>query len=83
MLSALAGENLDIGPSLQTLSPPAPVDLLLSRARHLIRLKHYSIRTEKSYLPWIERYIRFHNGRDPKEMGGPEIEAFLSIWQWT
>lgn len=78
ILSALAGEDLDIDPSLQTLSPPAPVDLLLTRARDLIRLKHYSIRTEKSYLPWIEKYIRFHNGRDPKEMRGEEIETYLS-----
>ncbi len=51
---------------------------LLDRARHLIRLKHYSIRTEKSYLPWIERYMLFHNNRDPKDMGGAEIERFLS-----
>jgi integron integrase len=51
---------------------------LFSRVRDLIRLKHYSIRTEKSYLSWIMRYILFHNKRDPKEMANPEIEAFLS-----
>jgi integron integrase len=51
---------------------------LFKRVRDLIRLKHYSIRTEKSYLSWIMRYILFHNRRDPKEMGNPEIEAFLS-----
>ncbi len=44
----------------------------------MLRLKHYSIRTEKSYLPWIERYIDFHKYRDPKEMGAPEVESFLS-----
>jgi integron integrase len=44
----------------------------------MIRLKHYSIRTEKSYLPWIQRYIQFHHDRDPNEMGSAEIEAFLS-----
>ena len=51
---------------------------LFDRVRDLIRLKHYSIRTEKSYLSWIMRYILFHNKRDPKEMANPEIEAFLS-----
>jgi integron integrase len=51
---------------------------LIDRVRDLIRLKHYSIRTEKSYLSWIIRYIDFHNNRDPKEMANPEIEAFLS-----
>jgi integron integrase len=55
-----------------------PIEPLLDRARQLIRLKHYSIRTEKSYLPWIERYILFHNNRDPKGMAGEEVEAFLS-----
>ena len=53
-------------------------NLLFDRIRDLIRLKHYSIRTEKSYLSWIMRYILFHNKRDPKEMANPEIEAFLS-----
>jgi hypothetical protein len=51
---------------------------LFDRVRDLIRLKHYSIRTEKSYLSWIMRYMLFHNKRDPKEMANPEIEAFLS-----
>lgn len=53
-------------------------NLLFNRVRDLIRLKHYSIRTEKSYLSWIRRYISFHNKRNPKEMANPEIEAFLS-----
>lgn len=78
ILSVLAGEEVEIGPALRELFPPTPVDLLLDRARHLIRLKHYSIRTEKSYVPWIARYLSFHHNRDPREMGGPEIEAFLS-----
>ena len=43
-----------------------------------LRIKHYSMRTEKAYLKWIIRYILFHNKRHPKDMGVPEIEAFLS-----
>ena len=46
--------------------------------RPQIRLKHYSHRTEETYIQWIRRYILFHNKRHPKEMGVPEIEAFLS-----
>ncbi len=58
---------------------PSPAkNPLFSRVRDLIRLKHYSIRTEKSYLSWIMRYILFHNKRDPNELANPEIEAFLS-----
>ncbi len=51
---------------------------LLDRAREIIRLKHYSIRTEQAYIGWMYRYIIFHNKRHPKDMGVPEIEAFLS-----
>lgn len=51
---------------------------LLDQVRDAIRLRHYSIRTEDSYLHWIRRYILFHNKRHPSEMGKPEIEAFLT-----
>src|SRR5579885_1856000 len=51
---------------------------LLDRVRETIRRKHYSFRTEKSYVAWIRRYILFHNKRHPQEMGRAEIEAFLT-----
>jgi site-specific recombinase XerD len=51
---------------------------LFDRVREAIRLKHYSIRTEQAYVTWIKRYILFHDKRHPKEIGGPEIEAFLT-----
>jgi len=51
---------------------------LLDLVRQRIRLKGYSIRTEKSYTEWIRRYILFHGKQHPKEMGKREIEAFLS-----
>jgi site-specific recombinase XerD len=51
---------------------------LLDRVRQCIRLKGYSIRTEKSYVSWIKRFILFHDKRHPKDMGKPEIEAFLT-----
>ena len=46
--------------------------------RQRIRYKHYSLRTEKAYLFWVRRYIRFHHLRHPRVMGGPEIEAWLT-----
>lgn len=51
---------------------------LLDQVRDAIRLKNYSIRTENSYVDWIERFIRFHQLRHPAEMNSPEIEAFLT-----
>ena len=51
---------------------------LLEAVRDAIRVKHYSYRTEQSYINWVKRYIRFHNWQHPRNMGGPEIEAFLT-----
>jgi integrase len=51
---------------------------LLDQVRDQIRLKHYSIRTERVYCEWVKRYIRFHKYRHPLEMGAAEVEAFLS-----
>jgi integron integrase len=51
---------------------------LLDQVRDAVRLKHYSYRTEQTYVQWIRRYILFHDKRHPQEMGVPEIEAFLT-----
>ena len=51
---------------------------LLDQVRDTIRLKHYSYRTEVSYVDWIRQFILFHDKRHPREMGVVEIEAFLT-----
>ncbi len=51
---------------------------LLDVVRDAIRTKHYSLRTEEAYVNWVRRFILFHGKRHPKDMGGPEIEAFLT-----
>ncbi|MEA3340941.1 MAG: phage integrase N-terminal SAM-like domain-containing protein [Chloroflexota bacterium] len=51
----------------------------LARALHeAIRVKHYSPRTEQAYWSWIKRYVLFHGGRHPRDMGDPEVESFLT-----
>jgi integron integrase len=56
----------------------APPKKLLDRMREVLRLKHYSIRTEHTYVNWAKRYILFHDKRHPQDMGAPEIAAFLT-----
>ena len=51
---------------------------LLDQVRAAIRTKHYSIRTEETYVNWIKKFILFHNKRHPKEMGEKEINEFLT-----
>jgi site-specific recombinase XerD len=51
---------------------------ILDQLRDVIRLKHYSYRTEQTYVDWVYRFIAFHNKHHPKDMGAPEIEASLT-----
>lgn len=51
---------------------------LLERVRNAIRVRQYSLATEKVYLGWIVRFIMFHHKRHPAEMAKAEIEAFLT-----
>jgi len=51
---------------------------LLDQVREVLRMKHYSIRTEQAYVDWIKRYIFFHNKKHPGEMGEDEIRSFIS-----
>jgi integron integrase len=51
---------------------------LLDHVRERIRVKHYSLRTEQSYIGWIRRFIVFHGKRHPRDMSAPEVETFLS-----
>jgi integron integrase len=43
-----------------------------------MRLRHFSLRTEKVYLGWMRRFIEYHHRRHPRDMGGSEVEEFLS-----
>jgi integron integrase len=51
---------------------------LLDILKDKIRVKHYSISTERTYVYWCKSYILFHNKKHPKDMGKIEIETFLT-----
>ena len=64
--------------SVPPANPGSKPKKLLEQTRDVLRLKHYSLRTERSYCDWIKRFIHFHQLRHPKEMGAPEISTFLT-----
>jgi hypothetical protein len=68
------------GPRRSDLIVPNPKLKLLDQVQEVMRLKHYSIRTERSYSDWIRRYIKFHGMRSREDLQGAEakIELFLS-----
>lgn len=51
---------------------------VLDQLRERIRYLHYSRRTEEAYVHWVRAFIRFHGMRHPSELGGSDIERFLS-----
>lgn len=51
---------------------------LLDQVRDRIRARHYSIRTEETYLRWVKDFILFHGKRHPSEMGAGEVRDYLS-----
>ncbi len=59
---------------------PNPKLKLLDQVREVMRLKHYSIRTERTYCDWVRRYVQFHHMKCREAMlpAEPKMEAFLS-----
>lgn len=55
-----------------------PAPRLLDEVRRVLRLKHYSLRTETTYVAWIRRFILTNDKRHPRDMGEAEVERFLS-----
>jgi len=52
---------------------------LMDQVRARMRVKHYSVRTERAYAGWIRRFILANGRRHPSGLGGPEVEAFLTL----
>lgn len=50
----------------------------LQSVANAVRTKNYSIRTEQVYVSWAHRFILFHGKKHPRDMGEPEVRAFLT-----
>src|SRR6267378_2221269 len=64
----------------ETARPEQRVPRLLEQVRNVMRLGHYSIHTERTYVDWIKRYINFHHMRSREDLvnGESKIEAFCT-----
>jgi len=74
------GKVSKLGSMPQNLISPSPSNKskLLDQVRDVIRRKHFSIRTERTYCDWIRRFILYHGKRHPQEMAEPELTDFLT-----
>ena len=52
--------------------------VLLQTIHDKARLRRLSLRTEVVYRRWIIRFIRHHGPRHPRDLGDPEVAAFLT-----
>jgi hypothetical protein len=52
---------------------------LLEETSEIMRLRHYSIHTERACCDWIKRYVRYHEMtcRNDLKDGEAKLEAFL------
>lgn len=55
-----------------------PLARLLEQVCAAIRVRGMSRSTEKSYVGWIRRFLLFHDGRHPEDLGPEDVTAFLS-----
>ena len=61
---------------MQETAPSPPK--LLDQLRNAVRLRHYSLSTERQYAHWVRRFVIFHGKRHPNEMGAAEVQTFLT-----
>src|SRR5437588_5336423 len=68
------------GPVGMELIIPNPKLKLLEQVKEVMRLRHYSIRTEQCYCDWIRRYVKFHGMRSREELlpSCGKVETFPS-----
>src|SRR5215207_4635843 len=64
--------------SPQNVPPSGKSKKLLDQYSEFLRNRHYSLRTEKTYIGWVRQYILFHNKRHPRDMGVVEINDFIT-----
>jgi hypothetical protein len=55
-----------------------PPKKLRDRVIEALRVRHYSLATERAYMAWIRRFVAWSGGRHPRTMGGAEVADWLS-----
>ena len=70
--------NIPNSSSPPDVPPAGKAKKLLDQYSEFLRNRHYSLRTEKTYIGWVRQYILYHNKRHPREMGVGEINDFIT-----
>jgi integron integrase len=70
--------NIPNSPPHPKVPPTGKEKKLLDQYSEFLRNRHYSLRTEKTYISWVRQYILYHDKRHPREMGVAEINDFIT-----
>ena len=76
--SALPTPDSATSPPAPATAGPAAANVLIQRLRQVVRQRHYSLRTEKSYAGWGRRFLAFHRYPEPARLGAVEVRAYLT-----
>lgn len=76
--AAPAAGRTDPDPHAASPSPPFDPPAALAEMQRILRVRHYSPRTERSYMGWARRYLRYHRARGTRAPGTPDAQAYLS-----
>jgi len=68
----VAGSHSDVPPRVDENKPE-----WYQTVQRALRVHHYALRTESAYLDWLERFVAFHGGRDPRQLGTEHAKQFL------
>jgi integron integrase len=58
--------------------PGAPAPKLLHQVRQAVRARHYSTRTEETYVAWVRRFVRFNGMRHPAGLVAADVNRFVT-----
>jgi hypothetical protein len=75
-LSILRALTFPLPVSASPLSDPNDAPLPLDRVRRTCRRRPYSDHTEKAYVRWVVRYVRFHDTTHPRRLDADDVRAF-------
>jgi|SRR6266478_708283 len=67
------------GPVSVELIIPNPKLKLMDQVKEVMRLRHYSIRTEQCYCDWIRRYVKFHRMRVREDLGSGAVKVGMLL----
>ena len=78
LYSYYAGTVFGDAPASSTHDHDVGWHMRVEKMREALRLRHRSRRTEQTYVQWLRRFYRFKHGTSPDDVGGGDVEQFLT-----